>query len=222
MKKLLLTLIAALMLVACGGQNEKKSKENTAQETEAQQEAVAKDFATLQVEKYSKYGITGLEIDAIRFEVKSNEKINPEALKNEEACLNDLRFYGWTDDMWFDNNYLRTIRIFMDAYAAGEINQECIKNNEWESLEQYKDVMSSKFVAVEIEFPWLGGIMYYIVPLDNTKLVISAWVYSLLSEDSIAGYDIRHFEVKAYDEEFIPKEDVAKLRAGEMEDCIVW
>ena len=203
MKKLLLTLTAALMIVACGGQSEKKSKENTAQETEAQQESVAKDFATLQVEKYSKYGITGLEIDAIRFEVKSNEKIAPEALKNEEACLNDLRFYGWTDDMWFDNNYLRTIRIFMDAYVAGEINQECIKNNEWESLEQYKDVMSGKFVAVEIEFPMLGGIMYYIVPLDNTKLMISAWV------------------VKAYDEEFIPKEDVAKLRAGEM-DCIVW
>ncbi len=221
MKKLLLTFASALMLVACGGQKEKKTNENATTDTTTPQEVVAKDFATLQVEKYSKYGITGLEIDAIRFEVKSNEKIAPEALKNEEACLNDLRFYGWTDDMWFDNNYLRTIRIFMDAYAAGEINQECIKNNEWESLEQYKDVMSSKFVAVEIEFPWLGGIMYYIVPLDNTKLVISAWVYSLLSKDSIAGYDIRHFEVKAYDEEFIPKEDVAKLKAGELE-CIVW
>ena len=221
MKKLLLTFASALMLVACGGQKEKKTNENATTDTTTPQEIVAKDFATLQVEKYSKYGITGLEIDAIRFEVKSNEKIAPEALKNEEACLNDLRFYGWTDDMWFDNNYLRTIRIFMDAYAAGEINQECIKNNEWESLEQYKDVMSSKFVAVEIEFPWLGGIMYYIVPLDNTKLVISAWVYSLLSKDSIAGYDIRHFEVKAYDEELIPKEDVAKLKAGELE-CIVW
>jgi hypothetical protein len=221
MKKLLLTFASALMLVACGGQKEKKTNENATTDTTTPQEVVAKDVATLQVEKYSKYGITGLEIDAIRFEVKSNEKIAPEALKNEEACLNDLRFYGWTDDMWFDNNYLRTIRIFMDAYAAGEINQECIKNNEWESLEQYKDVMSSKFVAVEIEFPWLGGIMYYIVPLDNTKLVISAWVYSLLSKDSIAGYDIRHFEVKAYDEELIPKEDVAKLKAGELE-CIVW
>ena len=221
MKKLLLTFASALMLVACGGQKEKKTNENATTDTTTPQEVVAKDFATLQVEKYSKYGITGLEIDAIRFEVKSNEKIAPEALKNEEACLNDLRFYGWTDDMWFDNNYLRTIRIFMDAYAAGEINQECIKNNEWESLEQYKDVMSSKFVAVEIEFPWLGGIMYYIVPLDNTKLVISAWVYSLLSKDSIAGYDIRHFEVKAYDEELIPKEDVVKLKAGELE-CIVW
>ena len=47
-------------------------------------------------------------------------------------------------------------------------------------------------------------------------------MYSLLSEDSIVGYDIRHFEVKAYDEEFIPKEDVEKLKAGEIEDCIVW
>lgn len=206
MKNLLLTFASVLMLVACGGQKEKKTE---------------KDFATLQVEKYKEFDITGLAIDSLQFVVESNIKIDPKAFENEESCLNDLRFYGWSDDDWYNNNYIRTIRIFMDAYAAGEIGPEFIKNNDMQEVEKYKDIMSSKFVAVGLDAPMLGGLMYYVVPLDNPKLVISAWVYSIVVEDTITGYDIRHFAVSEYEEEFIPKEDVAKLKAGELE-CIVW
>lgn len=227
MKKLLsLTLVSALMLISCGGHSESKAEAEIAQEAVVLQDTIAKDFATLQVEKYKEYGITGLAIDSLQFVVESNVKIDPKAFENEESCLNDLRFYGWTDDDWCNNNYIRTIRIFMDAYAAGEVGEEFLKNVQMEELDKDKcdlcaSVMNSKFVIVEMDFPMLGGIMYYIVPLDNPKLVISAWVYSFVVEDTITGYDLRLFEVREYDVEFISKEEVAKLRAGEME-CIVW
>ena len=211
MKHLLLALVAALMLVACGGQSEKKTSESA-----------AKDFATLQVEKYKEHGITGLAIDSLQFVVESNIKIDPKAFEKEESSLNDLRFYGWSDDDWYNNNYIRTIRIFMDAYAAGEIGSEFIKNNDMQEVEKYKDIMSSKFVAVGLDAPMLGGVMYYLIPLDNTKLVISAWVYSFVVEDCITGYDVRLFEVREYEEEYISKEDVEKLKAGEMGDYVVW
>ena len=215
MKHLLLTLAAALMLVACGGQSEKKTNES-----------VAKDFATLQVEKYKECGITGLAIDSLQFVVESNVKIDPKAFENEESSLNDLRFYGWSGDDWYNNNYIRTIRIFMDAYAAGEIGEDFLKNVQMEELDKdkrdmYASIMNSKFVVAEMDLPMLGGIMYYLIPLDNTKLVISAWVYSFVVEDCITGYDVRLFEVREFEEEFISKEEVAKLRAGEHE-AIVW
>ena len=216
MKHLLLTLTAALMLVACGGQSEKKTSESA-----------AKDFATLQVEKYKEYGITGLAIDSLQFVVESNVKIDPKAFENEEACLNDLRFFGWTEADWYNNNYIRSIRIFMDAYTAGEIGDDFLKNLQMGEFDKdrrdmYASIMNSKFVIADVELPMLGGILYYLIPLDNAKLVISAWVYSFVFEDCITGYDVRLFEVREYEEEYISKEDVEKLKAGEMGDYVVW
>ena len=200
MKKLLLAMVVALTLVSCGGK---------------------KTSVLSQLDKYKEFGITGVAQDSLSFVVESNEKFSPEALAQEEACLNDLRFYGWTDDTWGCNNYIRTIRIFLDAFAAGEVNQEFLKSCEWDVYEKYKEAMGGNFVVVDLECPILGGIAYYVVPLDNPNLIISAWVYSFVTDDGISGYDIRHFEVGEIEGGLISAEDVEKLRKGEI-DCIVW
>lgn len=202
MKKLLLTMVVALTLVSCGGKSTKIS-------------------ALSRVDEYKEFGITGVILDTLSFTVESNEKIAPEALAQEDACLNDLRFYGWTDDTWGCNNYIRTIRIFMDAFAAGELNQEYIKLKEFEVYEKYKDVMGGNFVIVDLESHQFGGIQYYLVPLDNPKLIIGAWVYSFILDGYITGYDLYDFSVREVEVELISKEDVEKLRKGEI-DCIVW
>ena len=202
MKKLLLTMVVALTLVSCGGKSTKIS-------------------ALSRVDEYKEFGITGVILDTLSFTVESNEKIAPEALAQEDACLNDLRFYGWTDDTWGCNNYIRTIRIFMDAFAAGELNQEYIKLKEFEVYEKYKDVMGGNFVIVDLESHQFGGIQYYLVPLDNPKLIIGAWVYSFILDGYITGYDLYDFSVREVEVELISKEDIEKLRKGEI-DCIVW
>ena len=203
MKKLLFALAVTLTLVSCGGKSTKVSVLSQVNE------------------KYKEFGITGVAQDSLSFVVESMEKIAPEALAKEDACLNDLRFYGWIDETWGNNNYIRTIRIFLDAYAAGEVNQEFLKSYEWDVYEKYKEAMGGKFVVVDLECPILGGIAYYVVPLANTKLVISAWVYSFVVDGAITGYDIRHFDVQELEEELISKEDVEKLLKGEIES-IVW
>lgn len=216
MKKILLAMCSALMLMAFGGQSEKKTNEKA-----------VKDFATLQIEKYKGYGITGLVIDSLQFVVKSKVKIDPKAFEGEEAVgLNDLRFYGWTGETWGNNNYIRTIRIFMDGIVAGEVSEKLVKGVTFPAenelpFDKYKGFMGSKFVLVEIEPFSGGGILCRIIPLDNTKLIITAWVYSPVVEGCITGYDLRMFYVIEASKELISKEEVEMLRKGKM-DCIVW
>ena len=36
-------------------------------------------------------------------------------------ALNDIRFEGWTKKEWADNDYIRAVRKYIDAYNRGEI-----------------------------------------------------------------------------------------------------
>lgn len=35
--------------------------------------------------------------------------------------LNDIRFEGWKEQDWLDNEYIRALRKYIDAYNKGEI-----------------------------------------------------------------------------------------------------
>ena len=50
----------------------------------------------------------------------------------EGIALNDIRFAGWTKKEWADNDYIRAVREFIDAYNNGEI--------EYPYLDEYKHV----------------------------------------------------------------------------------
>ncbi len=102
--------------------------------------------------------------------------------------LNAIRFEGWTDKDWLDNDYIKEMRKFFNTYTLGEMNDE-----RFESLAPYKSLMNSKFIVLYIQ-PFLGGgVFMYIVFIDNPKQVFEAWVYGIIEDEDngVVGYDVR-------------------------------
>ena len=56
--------------------------------------------------------------------------------------LNDIRFGGWTQKEWLDNEYIRTIRKRLDAYHKGEIKDA--------NLDQHKAYINQKEAEITL------------------------------------------------------------------------
>lgn len=149
-------------------------------------------LAKIDVAKFKKYGLTEVEsIDP--FIVVSNEKITLKNPKNIDAGLNTIRFEEWTEEQWLDNNYIRSVRLYIDAYNLGIVKED--------KFDKYKSYMQGKFAVCEID-PFLGGgAMIYIVFMDNPSFVLGFWVYSFIEYSSLAlsGYEIRHTDLTSED-----------------------
>jgi hypothetical protein len=99
--------------------------------------------------------------------------------------LNDIRFANFTDKDWLDNEYIRTLRVYIDAFVSGKVKNE--------ELEPYKNDVKGKFVIGKVEPFILGGLFVQIVFIDKPEKVFTAWVYSEVDEDAekVVGYSVR-------------------------------
>lgn len=61
---------------------------------------------------------------------------NSTSKSSDNRSINEIRFDGWTDKDWLDNDYIRALRKYIDTYCHGEI-----KNSD---LDQYMSIMQSK------------------------------------------------------------------------------
>ena len=55
-------------------------------------------------------------------------------------ALNDIRFAGWTSKEWADNDYIRAVRKFIDAYNNGEIEYPYLDEHK-EYIQEYGEDM---------------------------------------------------------------------------------
>ena len=199
----LLILMTALVLAGCAG----KTRTNNTQTTEptANERSIAADSTTLteefrelgyevadaklltkiDVARYRQYGLTEIEtLDP--FVVGSNEKI---VLKDPETAndgLNGIRFEEWGDKEWLNNNYIRSVRLYIDAYNLGLVKDE--------GLDKHKAALKGKFCICSIEPFMGGGAWMHIAFVDDTSFSLRFWVYSFVNESdpaAIEGYDVR-------------------------------
>ena len=119
-------------------------------------------------------------------------------------ALNDIRFAGWTSKDWADNEYIRTLRKYLDAYNSGKIEDA--------RLDEYKDYIKGKFVIADIEPYIVGGAYISIIFYDNPDKIFSAVVYSDVDEKTrtISNYDCRGLKNENLDLEF-SQEDILQL-----------
>ena len=119
--------------------------------------------------------------------------------------LNEIRFEGWGEKEWLDNDYIRELRNFFDAYASDDVSDDV--KEQYSSLEPYKPLMDSQFTLLYIE-PFLGGGAYMIITfLEDPRTIFAAWVYSYISDDGVTiGYDVRHCEPQAEPSELTREE----------------
>lgn len=99
--------------------------------------------------------------------------------------LNDIRFAGWGEAEWLDNEYIRTVRKYIDAYNNGDIDDV--------SLDEYKDYIKGKFIIDQIQ-PWMqGGALIHFTFCNHPEKMFYAIVYSSVNVQTreVYGYECR-------------------------------
>ena len=105
--------------------------------------------------------------------------------------LNEIRFDGWSKKEWADNEYIREVRRYIDAYNNGEFEDP--------NLDEYKEYVQSKFVIGDINPGLWGGAFMYIVFYDHPDKTFSVLVYSDVDEETRTVSNYRCYGLKYED-----------------------
>lgn len=121
--------------------------------------------------------------------------------------LNAIRFAGWEDKDWFDNEYIHVLRHFLDEYSGGDPD-----------LDPYKEILKSKFVVANFEPAIMGGAWMGIIFLDKPDAIFASWVYSDVDVDAgkVIGYHVRGVH-KVDDLPDNTKEDILQVTSAHPE-----
>ena len=118
---------------------------------------------------------------------------------DEDKSLNEIRFDGWTEEDFFNNDYLRAFRRYMDAWLQGKKMDET--ETDPSVLEPYRERLSGKFVVFQVRVSWFGGLLYTLIPIDEPSLFLRVWIYSTVNDSHIDEYLVEHVEVHDLEEE---------------------
>ena len=120
--------------------------------------------------------------------------------------LNDIRFGNWTEKDWFDNDYFRTLRTYIDACYKGEIKDEV--------LEPYKFALKGKFAIFNAESFIGGGLFIYFIFLDAPNKIFNTWIYSHVDEntETVVDYQVRGVKIIEEDSEFTKEEILSIIK----------
>lgn len=201
----LLILTTVLLLAGCAGKtrtNNTQTAEPSATENTAEVELLTAEqlaegvitsefgivtatpvlLAKIDVARYRQYGLTEIEtLDP--FVVGSNEKIVLKDPKTANDGLNGIRFENWGDKEWLNNNYIRSVRLYIDAYNLGLVKDE--------GLDKHKAALKGKFCICSIEPYVYGGAWVHIAFVNDTSFSLRFWVYSFVTDNTISGYEVR-------------------------------
>ena len=136
------------------------------------------------------------------------------AQEQSHRSLNDIRFDGWTDEDWLNNDYIRTLRSYINACYRGE--EVC------EALTPFREESQSKFVILAIEPALIGGTYILFSFLDAADKVFSTTVYSFVDEEEekIMGYEVRY--IRLLDQESGYTKEEYETYAKEDPRIILW
>lgn len=143
-------------------------------------------------------------IDTSSYTVASEDTVYEATEDETRETLNDIRFAGWGKKEWADNDYIRAVRKYIDAYNSGEI-----KNSD---LDVHKKYIQGKFAIADIQPYIAGGVIIYIIFYDNPKQTFSAHVYSDVDEKTrvVSNYECRGLKNENMDLEF-SQEDILQF-----------
>ncbi|MCD7815171.1 MAG: hypothetical protein LUH12_00220 [Bacteroides sp.] len=128
--------------------------------------------------------------------------------------LNEIRFDGWERSEWLDNEYIRTLRKYLDNYNNGLVSNP--------ALDPYKEQIKGLFVVYDINPYLLGGALIRITFLDMPDRVFSSWIYSNVDEkkEIVESYEFRSISIEEETTD-MTKEDILQA-IKEMEGLKLW
>lgn len=191
MRTLLAFVICVFALVACQANNPKSTTTN---EVEA---VVVSEKTAAEVESVvvSEEVVTESEDEATESE--------DEASDDKIRCLNDIRFGNWTEKDWYDNDYIRALRQYVDEYLQSEMMNP--------GLDSYRPYMKGKFVVLSMDLFIAGGLLMTFVFVENPQYAFETWVYSsVMSDESVSYHEVRSVRLFA-DDCPLTKSDVMEI-----------
>lgn len=128
--------------------------------------------------------------------------------------LNEIRFNGWERSEWLDNEYIRTLRKYLDDYNKGIVSNP--------ALDPYKKPIKGQFVVYDINPYLLGGALIRITFLDMPDRIFSSWIYSNVDEkkEIVESYEFRSISIEEETTD-MTKEDILQA-IKEMEGLKLW
>lgn len=132
-----------------------------------------------------------------------------------QGSLNDIRFANFkTSKDWLDNEYIHTLRRYLDDYTAGKVENA--------ELEPYKNGLKSKFAIYDTEPFIAGGLLIRVIFLDMPDKVFAGTVYSFVDEDTkkVTGYEFRGLYLET-EESGLSKEEILQ-GVRETPDLKLW
>ena len=128
--------------------------------------------------------------------------------------LNEIRFDAWERSEWLDNEYIRTLRKYLDDYNKGIVSNP--------ALDPYKEHIKGQFVVYDINPYLLGGALIRITFLDMPDRVFSSWIYSNVDEkkEIVESYEFRSISIEEETTD-MTKEDILQA-IKEMEGLKLW
>ena len=128
--------------------------------------------------------------------------------------LNEIRFNGWERSDWLDNEYIRTLRKYLDDYNNGIVSNS--------ALDPYREHIKGQFVVYDINSYLLGGALIRITFLDMPDRVFSSWIYSNVDENKeiVESYEFRSIGIEE-ETTGMTKEDILQA-IKEMEGLKLW
>lgn len=155
-----------------------------------------------------------MEQDKVKQDSIIDTAIQAEDTIGTRKTLNDIRFDGWERKDWLDNEYIRTLRKYLDDYNSGKVSNA--------NLDPYKEQIKGKFVVYDINPYLLGGVLIRITFLDMPDRVFSSWIYSNVDEQKeiVESYEFRSISIEE-ETTGMTKEDILQA-VKEMDGLKLW
>lgn len=156
----------------------------------------------------------GMEPDKAKPYLNIDTAIQVEDTIGTRKTLNDIRFNGWERNDWLDNEYIRTLRRYLDDYNSGKVSNA--------NLDPYKEQIKGKFVVYDINSYLLGGALIRITFLDMPDRVFGSWIYSDVDEkkETVESYEFRSISIEE-ERTDMTKEDILQA-IKEMDGLKLW
>lgn len=155
-----------------------------------------------------------MEPDKVKQDSIIDTTIQAEDTVGTRKALNDIRFDGWGRSDWLDNEYIRTLRKYLDDYNSGKVSNV--------NLDPYKEQIKGQFVVYDINSYLLGGALIRITFLDMPDRVFSSWIYSNVNEkkETVESYEFRSISIEE-EKTDMTKEDILQA-IKEMDGLKLW
>ena len=133
-----------------------------------------------------------VQTDSVKNHIADAESAPMPTDTSVRKSANDIRFAGWRKEEWADNEYIRSVRKYLDAYQNGEITDQ--------DLDACKELIKGKFVIADIQPHLIGGVLIYFSFFDNPERIFSSWVYSFvdMEKEVVTGYECRSVNLEDY------------------------